>query len=72
MAADTIAPSVTHPLAQLGADDITATRAVLDAAGLVAESTRFVYVGLEEPPKSELHGGPTPDRRVRVLLHDVE
>ncbi|MFW3171628.1 primary-amine oxidase [Geodermatophilus sp. CPCC 206100] len=73
MAADTTtAPSVTHPLEQLGSADVTAARAVLDDAGLIRDSTRFVYVGLEEPPKSQLYGdGPVPDRRVRVLLHDV-
>jgi primary-amine oxidase len=68
----TAAPATTHPLEQLSADDVSAARKVLDAAGLVGESTRFVYVGLEEPPKPALYGtDAVPDRRVRVLLHDV-
>ncbi|MGY1706648.1 primary-amine oxidase [Geodermatophilus sp. SYSU D00697] len=72
MAADTTAPPITHPLEQLTAAEVTTAREVLEAAGLVADSTRFVYVGLEEPAKSALYAGDTvPDRRVRVLLHDV-
>src|SRR3954469_3740240 len=68
----TASPATTHPLEQLSADDVSAAREVLDAAGLVGEPTRFVYVGLEEPPKSALYGtDAVPDRRVRVLLHDV-
>ncbi|HST96440.1 MAG TPA: primary-amine oxidase [Geodermatophilus sp.] len=68
----TAAPATTHPLEQLSADDVSAAREVLDAARLVGESTRFVYVGLEEPPKPALYGTDAiPDRRVRVLLHDV-
>jgi primary-amine oxidase len=68
----TAAPATTHPLEQLSAEDVSAAREVLDAAGLVGESTRFVYVGLEEPPKPALYGTDAiPDRRVRVLLHDI-
>jgi primary-amine oxidase len=64
--------ATTHPLEQLTADEVTVARQVLADAGLVVESTRFVYVGLEEPPKSALYDGDArPDRRVRVLLHDV-
>jgi primary-amine oxidase len=62
-----------HPLASLTADEISLVRDVVAGAGLVAETTRFVYVGLEEPSKEELY--PTPqegmERLVRVLLHDV-
>ncbi len=71
MAAPAQAPPATHPLEQLTAEEVTAVRAVLEGAGLVADSTRFVYVGLQEPAKDELYGGGTPERRVRVLLHDV-
>jgi primary-amine oxidase len=71
MAAPAQAPPATHPLEQLTADEVTAVRTVLEGAGLVADSTRFVYVGLQEPAKDELYGGGTPERRVRVLLHDV-
>ncbi len=59
-----------HPLSSLSADEIAAVREVLDAAGLVRESTRFAYVGLDEPTKAELAAG-TPPRRARALLHDV-
>lgn len=73
MTATAAAPVTTHPLAQLTAAEVSAARQVLEQAGMVAESSRFVYVGLEEPEKAALHGGEhTPDRRVRVLLHDVE
>jgi primary-amine oxidase len=42
------------PLSSLTAAEITATAAILGAAGLVTESTRFAYVGLLEPHKSEV------------------
>ncbi|MEI4271209.1 primary-amine oxidase [Klenkia sp. LSe6-5] len=62
----------THPLDQLTADEVAAARAVLVEAGLVTGSTRFVYVGLEEPHKIHLRDGAgTPDRAVRVLLHEL-
>ncbi|WP_250445123.1 primary-amine oxidase [Actinotalea sp. C106] len=74
MTIDATAPPVTHPLAQLDAAEITAAREVLEAAGLVGASTRFVYLGLEEPDKADLAAGTStqvPERRVRALLHDV-
>jgi primary-amine oxidase len=72
MADTAVAPTAVHPLAQLSAGEISAAREIADAAGLVSDSTRFVYVGLDEPAKSALAtGGPVPDRRVRLLLHDV-
>lgn len=61
------------PLADLSAAEITAVRDILVAAGLVGETTRFVYVGLDEPTRGDL-AGPSPEgceRRARVLLHDV-
>jgi primary-amine oxidase len=63
----------TDPLADLSAAEITAVRDLIAAAGLVADTTRFVYVGLDEPTKDELSGGPEGgcERRARVLLHDV-
>ncbi|HYX97034.1 MAG TPA: histamine oxidase, partial [Geodermatophilus sp.] len=72
MAALATAPTATHPLEQLTADEVCTVREVLSTAGLVVESTRFVYVGLEEPDKAALSAGVVPDRRVRALLHDVE
>ncbi|MDI2032730.1 primary-amine oxidase [Saccharopolyspora sp. TS4A08] len=56
-----------HPLDRLSADEITRARNLLDDNGFLAETTRVVYLGLEEPPKHALHGA---DRRVRALLHD--
>jgi primary-amine oxidase len=65
--------TVKDPLADLSAEEITTVRAVLVAAGLVAETTRFVYVGLDEPTKDELTLASWSgcERRARVLLHDV-
>jgi primary-amine oxidase len=63
-----------HPLDPLTPEEITATRDVLAAGGLIGDSTRFVYAGLEEPAKDVLLThlpGTQPDRRVRVLLHDT-
>lgn len=60
-----------HPLDRLSAEEITRARSVLHDAGLLPETTRVVYLGLQEPPKEALHGPETPDRLVRVLLHDL-
>ena len=63
-----------HPLDQLTADEITGVRSVLDRAGYLRDATRFVYVGLDEPAKSDLRAfaeGASVDRRVRVLLFDA-
>jgi primary-amine oxidase len=70
----TIAAAVDHPLDRLTAAEIAAARAVLDAAGLLAPTTRFAYLGLDEPVKAVVlafAGTPMPDRRVRVVLLDV-
>ncbi|WP_144118431.1 primary-amine oxidase [Catellatospora sichuanensis] len=66
-------PAGVHPLARLGAEEIRQVRAVLSAAGLVAESTRFTYVGLEEPAKGDVldTGGALVPRRARAILLDV-
>jgi primary-amine oxidase len=63
----------THPLAPLTADEIDTAREVLAGEGLVNDSTRFVYVGLEEPAKAAVLGhkdGDDVERRLRVLLLD--
>ncbi|ALE04840.1 histamine oxidase (plasmid) [Arthrobacter sp. ERGS1:01] len=62
-----------HPLDQLAAEEILAARSILEAAGLVADTTRFAYLGLLEPAKAELYGTdtPAPGRRVRVMLWDA-
>src|SRR3954452_22529237 len=55
------------------AEEVTAAREVVEAAGLLRESTKFVYVGLEEPHKRDVlawtPGSPV-ERRLRVLLLD--
>ncbi|ASN37999.1 histamine oxidase [Arthrobacter sp. 7749] len=67
------ATQTAHPLDQLTTDDFRATRSILNAAGLVVETTRFAYVGLLEPAKDALYPEPSieTDRRVRVMLWDA-
>jgi primary-amine oxidase len=63
-----------HPLDPLTPGEIAAARTVLATAGLLKDTTRFAYTGLEEPPKDALlaYSPGTPlDRRVRVLLLDL-
>ncbi|MCX5535584.1 primary-amine oxidase [Streptomyces sp. NBC_00006] len=62
------------PLAPVTAEEIRAARNILSAADLLADTTRFAYLGLEEPAKEALFNGGTADaewRRVRVLLQDT-
>src|SRR4051794_15674091 len=73
----TIAPArrntVAHPLSALTAAEIDAARDILTDAGLVGAETRFVYVGLDEPAKADVHAftpGDDVERRIRVLLLD--
>ncbi|MEV4974760.1 primary-amine oxidase [Streptomyces scopuliridis] len=66
--------SVPHPLSALTADEIITVRSILDRAGVLSASSRFAYVGLEEPTKDELlayRDGDVLDRRARILLHDT-
>ncbi|KAK1178763.1 primary-amine oxidase [Streptomyces sp. NBS 14/10] len=66
--------TASHPLDQLTADEIEQVRSVLEHTGLLRETSRFVYVGLEEPAKGDLlpyRDGDSMDRRARVLLHDA-
>ncbi|WP_406335217.1 primary-amine oxidase [Streptomyces sp. NBC_00203] len=63
-----------HPLDPLAPEEISAARDVLLAAGLLTDTTRFAYLGLEEPAKQDLLGrapDAPADRRVRVLLQDT-
>ncbi|WP_215454081.1 primary-amine oxidase [Streptomyces sp. ATCC 21386] len=63
-----------HPLAPLTPSEITAARAILAEAGLLTDTSRFAYLGLEEPEKDLLMAhapGDPVDRRVRVMLHDT-
>jgi primary-amine oxidase len=64
----------THPLDLVSGQEIEEVRRIVDEAGLVVESTRFVYVGLQEPDKAEVlahEPGTSVTRRFRVLLLDV-
>ena len=68
-------PSGSHggavdPLRGLDADEIISTREVLAAAGLIAETTRFVYVGVDEPDKADVLAGGDLPRVIRALLLD--
>jgi primary-amine oxidase len=65
----------THPLDLVTAEEVERVRQVTAEAGLVASSTRFVYVGLHEPDKHDVLGHPAGQpvtRRFRVLLLDLE
>lgn len=63
-----------HPLARLTALEITATRALFEAEGLIVESTRFPLLALEEPAKADVLSfspGDPIDRRIRAVLLDI-
>ncbi|MEU6379164.1 primary-amine oxidase [Streptomyces sp. NPDC046909] len=68
-------PTELHPLDPLTTMEIDTARRTLADAGLLTHSTRFAYLGLEEPAKDDLlahtPGAPV-DRRVRVLLLDTD
>lgn len=60
-----------HPLDRLQPAEIRTAREVLRETGAAGASTRFAYLGLEEPPKADVlafrDGDPVP-RRVKALL----
>ena len=60
-----------HPLDPATGAEYLAGRQILAAAGLLAESVRFAYYGLEEPPKHDVLGAVSADRRLRAFLIDV-
>ncbi|MCE3556407.1 primary-amine oxidase [Pseudonocardia sp. RS11V-5] len=65
--------TLAHPLSPLTSDEISIARQVLADADLLPETSRVVFLGLEEPPKDVLYG-PDPasaERVVRALLHDT-
>ncbi|MBD0324567.1 MAG: tyramine oxidase, partial [Aldersonia sp.] len=69
----TTSPTVDHPLTPLTAAEIDSLRELLSSEGLVGESVRFVYVGLDEPAKSTVLAycpGDPIARAARVLLLD--
>ena len=59
-----------HPLDPATGAEFLAGREILAAAGLLGDSGRFAYYGLDEPPKDEVLAG-RPDRRLRAFLLDV-
>jgi primary-amine oxidase len=64
----------THPLDPIVSEELAEVRRITADAGLVADSTRFVYVGLHEPTKAEVLGhrpGQLVTRQFRVLLLDL-
>ncbi|GAA4076744.1 primary-amine oxidase [Nonomuraea soli] len=66
---------MTHPLDRLTADEFTAALELLTREGLVGETTRLPYLGLEEPAKEQVLGhkdGDPVDRRVRAVLLDLD
>ena len=63
--------TVEHPLDRLTETEIKATREILEEAALVSDTTRFVYVGLEEPHKNvvlSFRPGDEVPRTVRCFL----
>ncbi|MEE4022602.1 primary-amine oxidase [Gordonia sp. PKS22-38] len=67
---------LSNPLRSLTASEIISARTILAEAGHVSTTTRFVYVGLDEPEKSAIlafdaGSGPAPDRHARVMLLDT-
>ncbi|MBY0441781.1 MAG: primary-amine oxidase [Mycobacteriaceae bacterium] len=69
-------PLTPHPLASLCVAEFAAIQTIITARPEYTETTRFVYVGLEEPPKNavlawEAGVGPLPARLARVQLLDT-
>ena len=70
------ATGTNHPLASLTADEITTIRDVVTAQPDWTDTTRFAYVGLQEPHKRDVLAwqageGALPERRARVMLLDM-
>ncbi|MBT2516719.1 primary-amine oxidase [Streptomyces sp. ISL-90] len=68
--------SIAHPLSSLSAEEFVRVRDLVAAAPDFTPTTRFAYVGLDEPHKLEVLAwqdgdGPLPERRVRVMLLDM-
>jgi len=59
-----------HPLDPATGAEYLAGRQILARAGLLGDSVRFAYFGLEEPPKDQMRAG-APGRRLRAFLIDV-
>lgn len=69
-------PDASAPLASLAPSEFEDVRDIITAASWFTDSTRFAYVGLEEPHKNEVLAfqagdGPLPERRARVMALDM-
>lgn len=69
-------PAPAHPLSSLSVAELEAVRGIALEFPDFVETTRFAYVGLEEPTKTEVlaweaGSGGLPDRRARVQLLDM-
>ena len=66
--------AATHPLDLATTEEFRAVREVLADAGLLGDSVRYCFAGLEEPEKAAVLAhtdGDRVDRRFRVLLLDM-
>ena len=66
--------AATHPLDLATTEEFRAVREVLTDAGLLGDSVRYCFAGLEEPDKAAVLAhtdGDRVDRRFRVLLLDM-
>ncbi|MGJ3402251.1 primary-amine oxidase [Glutamicibacter sp. Je.9.36] len=68
----TTAVGTAHPLEQITSEEIELARRLLDSAGLIADTTRFAYLGLLDPPKDLLYSATEMEipRKIRVMLYD--
>lgn len=67
--------TLSHPLESLRTADIRRAQEILSDEGLVSATTRFAYLGIVEPPKSEVlswRPGNQADRRLRAMLVQIE
>ena len=69
--------SASHPLEPLSAGEVRRVVEILNSAGKVTPTTRFVSVSLREPPKQFVHGfdgtgagPPPPARQAFAVLFD--
>jgi primary-amine oxidase len=60
-----------HPLDPVSGAEYKAGRQVMAAAGLLRDSVRFAYYGLNEPHKHDVLSGQAADRQLRAFLIDV-
>jgi primary-amine oxidase len=65
--------AIAHPLEPLTADEVQSAVQILNSAGKVTPTTRFVSVALHEPPKAAVHGfdgKALPPREAFAVLFD--